>query len=40
MTEKEFSKKNISKNLLLFSLLKSADLVEKIGPGIERMRQQ
>ncbi|MFH1209941.1 MAG: helix-turn-helix domain-containing protein [archaeon] len=36
--KEEFGKKSISRNPLLFSLFKSADLVEKIGSGIGRMR--
>ena len=34
----DFGKKSLSRNPLLFSLFKSADLVEKIGSGIGRMR--
>ncbi|MBI2136386.1 hypothetical protein HYU06_04905 [Candidatus Woesearchaeota archaeon] len=32
--KKEFGKKSISRNPLLFSLFKSVDLVEKVGSGI------
>lgn len=34
----EFGKKSVSRNPLLFSLLKSVELVERVGSGIERMR--
>lgn len=37
--KEEFGKKSISRNPLLFSLFKSADLVEKVGSGIGRMRE-
>ena len=36
--KEEFGKKSVSRNPLLFSLFKSADLVEKVGSGIGRMR--
>ena len=36
--KEDFGKKSISRNPLLFSLFKSADLVEKVGSGIGRMR--
>jgi len=37
--KEDFGKKSISRNPLLFSLFKSADLVEKVGSGIGRMRK-
>jgi len=37
--KEDFGKKSISRNPLLFSLFKSADLVEKAGSGIGRMRE-
>ncbi len=37
--KEEFGNKSISRNPLLFSLFKSADLVEKVGSGIGRMRE-
>ena len=36
--KEDFGKKSVSRNPLLFSLFKSADLVEKVGSGIGRMR--
>ena len=36
--KEDFGKKSISRNPLLFSLFKTADLVEKVGSGVERMR--
>ena len=36
--KEEFGKKSISRNPLLFSLFKRADLVEKVGSGINRIR--
>ena len=37
--KEEFGKKSMSRNPLIFSLFKSADLVEKVGSGIGRMRE-
>lgn len=37
--KEDFGKKSISRNPLLFSLFKRADLVEKVGSGILRMRK-
>ena len=37
--KEDFGKKSLSRNPLLFSLFKSADLVEKVGSGIGRMRR-
>lgn len=37
--KEEFGKKSVSRNPLLFSLFKTADLVEKVGSGISRMRE-
>lgn len=36
--KEEFGKKSVSRNPLLFSLFKIADLVEKVGSGVGRMR--
>src|SRR3989344_1745020 len=36
--KEDFGKKSISRNPLLFSLFKTADLVEKVGSGVGRMR--
>ena len=37
--KEDFGKKSVSRNPLLFSLFKGADLVEKVGSGIGRMRK-
>lgn len=37
--KKDFGKRSISRNPLLFSLFRSVDLVEKVGSGIGRMRR-
>jgi ATP-dependent DNA helicase RecG len=39
MKKEDFGKKSFPRNPLLFSLLKSVNLVEKIGSGIERIKQ-
>ncbi len=36
--KEEFGRKSVTRNPLLFSLFKTADLVEKVGSGVERMK--
>ncbi|MGK9369215.1 ATP-binding protein [Melioribacter sp. Ez-97] len=38
LIEKDFGKRSITRNPLIFSLLKLVALVEKVGSGISRMR--